>query len=389
MDWSDLPRDLLVRIGKSLDSGLDVLRSRGVCTSWRSSIPHFQARSPRFPLKFPQPPSALESGPRPRPPFYLCESTLYLVQPLNHFPTASSSCNKGWLIKVQESNSGKLCLLDPLPNQKYRCSPVPSNTLNLLNFRVVELRKAHMLGFQVPTPPRSETERSSALSYLSVYWVNKVVMIPSSAWTDADESAVFVIFNEGKLAFAKYGDEEWTLVGDASVEYDDIIVYKGQFYVVDRLGNVSWIKCSSLELVPFSPPLCGLGYQKHLVESCGALYVVDRYLDRERRRIENYITQPCFPKTVDFKVFKLDEEECGWVLLRSLGDLAFVLGTDWCLSVLAQEFVGCKGNSIYFLDQHETRVFSLEDSSFADFEFSMDDSDLFWEAPTWLTSANP
>jgi hypothetical protein len=229
----------------------------------------------------------------------------------------------------------------------------------------------------------------SALSYLSVYWVNKAVMIPSSAWTDADESAVFVIFDDGKLAFAKDGDEKWTLVGDASVEYDDIIVYKGQFYVVDRLGNVSWIKCSSLELVPFSPPLCGLGNQKHLVESCGALYVVDRYLDRERGRIENYITQPCFPKTVDFKVFKLDEEECGWVLLRSLGDRAFVLGTDWCLSVLSQEFVGCKGNCIYFLDQRETRVFSLEDSSFADFEFSMDDSDLFWEAPTWLTSANP
>ncbi|XP_059439454.1 putative F-box protein At1g65770 [Corylus avellana] len=390
VEWSNLPRDLLVMIGRSLDARVDVLRFRGVCTSWRSSIPSFHAHSPRFPLKFPEPFSALESASMlrvPQPQLYLCESTLYLLQPENPFPTSSSSCcNKGWLIKVQESNSGKLHLLDPLPSHKYRFSPVPPNTLNLLNFRVVELRKAHMLGFHVPTPRRSETERSSALSYRSVPWVNKVVMITSSAWTDADESAVFVIFSDGKLAFAKFGDEKWTLVGDASVEYDDIIVYKGQFYVVDRLGNVSWIRCSSLELVPFSPPLCGLGNQKHLVESCGALYVVDRYLDRERRTI---VTQPCFPKTVDFKVYKLDEEECGWVLLRSLGDRAFVLSTDWCLSVLAQEFVGCKGNCIYFFDQHETHVFSLEDSSFADFEFSMDDSHLFWEAPTLLTSANP
>jgi hypothetical protein len=68
-----------------------------------------------------------------------------------------------------------------------------------------------MLGFQVPTPPRSETERSSALSYLPIHWVNKVVMIPSSAWTDADESAVFIIFNEGKLAFAKSTcREQWS-----------------------------------------------------------------------------------------------------------------------------------------------------------------------------------
>ncbi|XP_062144576.1 putative F-box protein At1g65770 [Alnus glutinosa] len=393
VEWSDLPKDLLPMIGKSLDARVDVLRFRGVCTSWRSSIPPFHAHSSRFPLKFPEPRSALESASMSRQPVYLCESTLYLLQPVNPFPTSTSSCNKGWLIKVQESNSGKLRLLDPLPNHKYRCSPVTPNTLNLLKFRVVELRKSHMLRFDVATPPRSETERDRDLSYRcnrSIPWVNKVVMLPSSAWTDEDESAVFVIFNWGKLAFAKCGDEKWTLVGDQSLEYDDIIVYKGQFYVVDhRLGNVWWINCSSLTLVKFSPPVCGLGNQKHLVESCGALYVVDRYFDGERRRMENNFRRRNLPKTVGFKVYKLDEEGGGWVLLKSLGDRAFVLGADCCFSVSAKEFVGCKGNCIYFIDQHESHIFSLEDDSIADLPFFTDDSRPFWEAPTWLSSANP
>ena len=391
VDWSGLPKELLEVIGKSIDSGLDAIRSRSVCSSWRSSFPPFQARSPRFPLKFPDPGSALGSTPRSRSPVYLCESTLYLLQPVNPFPTSSSSsssCNKGWLIKVQESNSGKLRLLDPFPNHNYRLSPVTLNTLNLLNFRVVELRKAYVLRLHVATPPRSETKGSYAPRYRcnrSIHGVSKVVMFPISAWTDADEYAVFVIFNEGKLAFGKCGDEKWTLVGDQSFEYDDIIVYKGQFYVVDRWGTVFWIECSSLKLVPFSPPLCGLGNQKHLMESCGALYVVDRYIDGERKRMENNTWRRDFPKTVDFKVYKLDEEGGKWDLLKSLGDRAFVLGTDCCFSVSAQEFVGCKGNCIYFVDPRESHVFSLEDRSIADL-VSMNHP--FCEAPTWLSSVN-
>ncbi|KAK9995143.1 hypothetical protein SO802_024846 [Lithocarpus litseifolius] len=72
-----------------------------------------------------------------------------------------------------------------------------------------------------------------------------------------------------------------------TVLYGDIIEYKGQFYVTDTLGNISWKYNSSLKLVPFFPPLYALGSQKHLVESCGAFYVVDRYFNKERGRVEH------------------------------------------------------------------------------------------------------
>ena len=59
-------------------------------------------------------------------------------------------------------------------------------------------------------------------------------------------TAVFVIFGAGRLGLAKSGARSLAVVDDNGFEYDDITVYKGQFYVIDTLGNVSWIDNSSL-----------------------------------------------------------------------------------------------------------------------------------------------
>ena len=72
-------------------------------------------------------------------------------------------------------------------------------------------------------------------SDVNIAGVNKLVLFPNSAMTSCVEDAViFALFHEGKLGSVKYGDENWTLVDDHNFYYDDIIVYKGQSYVVDR-----------------------------------------------------------------------------------------------------------------------------------------------------------
>ncbi|KAG2694989.1 hypothetical protein I3760_08G170000 [Carya illinoinensis] len=381
VDWSDFPKELWSPIGKSLDTGIDVLRFRSVCSSWRASIPPSHPNSPRFPLQFPHPYDAF--------PTYICQSTIYCIQPLDSSSTstaATSSHIKGDLIKVQESASGKLRLLEPLASCAIHSYPRSAKTLNLLNFRIVEITKAYTLRFGSFGRAMVEDERRDILSYRSVPGVNKVVMFPNSAWTNAEGCAIFVIFLDGKLGFAKYGEDKLTLVDDQTSDYDDIIVYKGQFYVVDRLGVVFWIECSSLKLVQFSPPLCGLGSRKHLVESCGALYVVDEYLDRERGRMEGnrsyFNRRRELHNTIDFKVYKLDEEWGQWVLVKCLGDRAFILGSDCNFSVSAQEFVGCKRNRIYFMELEESRAFNLEDHRICDLAFSPD-------PPSWLYATNP
>ena len=56
-------------------------------------------------------------------------------------------------------------------------------------------------------------------------------MFPNSPWTNVNDSAVFVIFGAGKLCFAKSWARSLAVVDDNGFEYNDIAVYKGQFYV--------------------------------------------------------------------------------------------------------------------------------------------------------------
>jgi hypothetical protein len=380
VNWSDLPDEILPCIGKSLDASIDVLRFRSVCTSWRSSIPSSREISPCFPLPFPF------TGSNGNPiDAFVSQSTFYRLEPSEKNPNPSapsSSSPKGWLIKVEESETGQIRLLNPLSSLHTRFPPASfPKLINLLDFRAVEVSKAYKFQFSAGSP---------------IYGVSKVVLYPNSAWTSAKDCMIFAIYDDGKLGSAKYGDQKWTLVDDdENSHYDDIIVYKGHFYVINRLGIVSWIECSSLKLIQFFPPLCGLGTQKHLVESCGEFYVVDRYLNRERRgsrhlrenmnhNLRRYLV--C-PRTVDFKVYKLDQECGNWVMVQSLGDRVFFLGNDCSFSVSAREFGGgCKGNCIYFSDENDIGVFYLEDHVIGKIVNFPCFPHIFWPPPSWLTA---
>lgn len=253
--------------------------------------------------------------------------------------------------------------------------------------RLVDLISSHRIRDFTSTCPKvfsslefrmAELSKGYALRYVygssSIAGINKVVLSPrsGSGSVGQEESAIFVIYDQGKLGFAKNGAEDFTLVDGRILDYNDIIVYKGQPYVVDRWGTVSWID-SSLRVIQFSPPLFGFGSRKHLVVSCGELYVVDRYLDRDENmhdhdegnnnnnneHVNFYPRHPlqrrrydfCQAKTVDFKVHKLDEEWGRWVEVKNLGDQSFVLTSDCCFSVSAREVAGFRGNCIYYTEQ--------------------------------------
>ena len=374
VEWSNLPKELLPVIGKTLQARIDVIRFRSICTSWRSSIPPLREIS-TVPLPFPFPTSSGSQA-------FLSQSAIYRLEPPDENPNPSTCSSKSWLVKVEESEHGTVRLLNPLSSIHIRflSDPLPK-VINLLDFRVIEVSKAYRFQFS---------------SDMHVPGMNKLVLFPNSVWnTSVEDTLIFVLFHEGKLGFVKYGDENWTLVDDHNFYYDDIIVYKGQVYAVDRWGTVPWID-SSMKLIQFSPPLCGLGNQKHLVESCGEIYVVDRYFDRERRRwyldeninrnnhnLNNYRVHP---NTVDFKVYKLDQEWGCWVMVKDLGDRVFVLGNDCSFSVSAREFSGCEGNCIYFTDKNDIGVFYLENQRIGKKLDFKDRCHIFWPLPSWLSS---
>uniref|UniRef100_A0A6N2M0X6 Uncharacterized protein n=1 Tax=Salix viminalis TaxID=40686 RepID=A0A6N2M0X6_SALVM len=49
-----------------------------------------------------------------------------------------------------------------------------------------------------------------------------------------------------------------SMADETNSHYDDIIVYRGQAYVANRLGTVYWMD-SSLNVIQYSPPLYGCG----------------------------------------------------------------------------------------------------------------------------------
>ncbi|CAN0918954.1 Putative F-box protein At1g65770 [Linum grandiflorum] len=381
--WEDLPDDLLAAIGRRFDSRIDILRFRSVCNSWRSSVPlpNPDEQVPPVTVRLPYPVDT--DG-------VLDQSTICNFQFLSPIQTSSSSSSssqgsssssdapppQGWLMKAGESPRGKLLLSNPISNQKLFYSPIH---VNLLDVRLVQLRNS----FRVILP-----------SGLPSFEVNRVVVFPPSASprNNIGQLTLVAIYYEGKLGYWRSGDKTWTLIDDKNFEYDDIIPYRGQFYVVDRRGTVSWID-SSLKLIQYSPPLYGCGGQKNLVDSDGDLYVVDRYLDRERRSwkdVENAVVthssnpasflrgrrrrRKLNPRAVDFRVYKLDEDWGTWVNVTSLGDRVFVLTPECSLSVSAAEFVKGKGNCIYYSDDDDyldrgmlssesVQVFQFEDRS--------------------------
>ncbi|XP_045787228.1 putative F-box protein At1g65770 [Trifolium pratense] len=379
VDWSQLPIELWPKIGKYLDNHIDVLRFRSVCESFRSSIPHSLPNSPSFPLQIPHPINiSLINN--------LNQLTVYLIQPTdassnsNLESLATCSSSKGWLIKVEESRNQPLRLLSPVSDRKLSYPLSSSNNSsvmlwNLMDYRVIELCKSYTI--EKATPTRFSSS------------VIKVVFYPNSPWTSVEDCVSCCVFQEGKLGFMKHGDKQWKLVDEKNFYYDDVIVFKGQFYVTDKWGTISWIDVCSFKLVQFSPPLCGFGNKKHLVESCGSLYVVDRYYESNEDMRRNYVGRRHDRHDQDavvecFKVYKLDEEWGKWVDVKNLKDRAFILSKSCNFSVSTKELIGYQGNCIYFRDAFDVRMYNLDDHSVTTVDFNPCIDKTLWSRSPWM-----
>ncbi|KAL6220766.1 hypothetical protein ACLB2K_008522 [Fragaria x ananassa] len=161
-------------------------------------------------------------------------------------------------------------------------------------------------------------------------------------------------FSRKGVCFVRVGDEKLTNVDEQNSDYHDIIIYKGQCYVVDNWGTISWVN-SALEVIQFAPPICGSDGQKHLVKSCGDLCVVIKYLAEVTPQGNRTFMYPHQEnedaEAIDFKVYKRDQEWGKWVDVKDLGDRVFVLSNDVSFSVSTKEFAGVKVNCIFFIDQ--------------------------------------
>ncbi|KAK2386267.1 F-box protein [Trifolium repens] len=353
VEWLDLPTELWTMIAKHLiledNTSFEVFRFRSICKTWRSAHP--------LPQQTPFAPQVcIPLGRRGKS--FLLQTTMYRLEPLLHAPNInqdpSISSSKGWLIMLEDSQSVPLRLLNPFTRSHVSDTPqahiFSSGTLpkelNFLNFKVVKLLEAFNL-----------------LGYADN--VLKLVLFPSFP---VEGRMVCALFNDSNLCVRKIEDKKWTKIYYQGFHgYHDIIIHKGQLYVIDNQGTILWMNPLSMELVQFTQPLWSRynGKTKKMVEFDGRFYVV-----------EMHINVGSLPLEAVIKVYKVNEESGRWEVVKNLGDVAFVLGKDSNFSLSAKDYHGIEGNCIYFSYSSPSIICRV-------FRFSLEDSMLTTPEPFW------
>ncbi|CAH2051414.1 unnamed protein product [Thlaspi arvense] len=348
---------------------VDFLHFRSICTSWRSSVSLDDNPFPRRPLIDLNPlVITIHVGPNEPKQIFGLDRSAFLSR-ATFFRVSSSATSRGWLMKCDSDLLGyrRLRLLNPL-------SRLPMShlglTIDLLN--VSDIQDAYVVQIQ----RKKKKEQLFGFKRLVVTANGRLLGVGC----------------DGKIRY--WNGDVWTKMKEQVARFCDIIVERerGLTYTLDSHGNVWWVS-SSLGIFRYGPSLDEYATKEScrdlvLVECGGELYVVDRVVDDSlwirksgnwcRYRFtmihdddgdERWVTPEIsrfYPKTVGFKVYKVDEEVGKWVQVMSLGDHAFVMASDACFSVFADEFYGCLKNAIYFSDEAEpetTKVFKLDDGS--------------------------
>ncbi|XP_023644263.1 probable F-box protein At1g65740 [Capsella rubella] len=338
-DWSNLPEELLNLISVRLFSVLELQRFRSICTSWRrSSVPGtpFQSRRRLFHFDSISPSS---------PETFLSHNAFFRV-------SLSSSPSKGWIIKSDMDivNSGRFYLLHPLLLCPLHCY---FESIDLLEFTVSEIQEACVV-------------LDEAKARVTTPGFERSVLVQLNVGGDHHHGVLGVGW-DGDINYWD-GNIFWKLEQKSDPHFADIIVHKGVTCVLDSQGIV-WCISSDLEFSRYGTTSVdetvtnGCWGDMRFVECGRDLYVVERLPKVNPQMRKANIGTRKYSRTVGFKVYKMDEVLVKWVEVKTLGDKAFLMASDTCFSVSAQDFYGCLENSIYFFEKLCTKVFKLDNGN--------------------------
>ncbi|KAJ9153876.1 hypothetical protein P3X46_027266 [Hevea brasiliensis] len=407
ISWSNLPEDLLASIGKRMEDHFDIVRFRAVCHSWRCSI--------AAPSKFPPLPLELHflthDHVHPIATFSVSRRTVFRLELPAEYESSQAPFNNAWLIKVQEEeDGGKVRLINPFSRfpMKTLLDSFPKE-LNLLNFRLKQISTTFSIERSDPfdssdegsEDDEDEVDREGPMSC-------KVAFSRGPRPNDVNSHGVFSIIG-GELYSMRIGDELWTSM-DCADTYRDITNYKGNVFAVIRNGICSKNNGASLSMTHLVLPPRSFSGERYLVESCGDLFLVSRDFTTCLNLIYYDNDYKCFVKRegateipFKFEVFKMNNISPSpmvfqWEAVSNLGDRIFCVSRDCSYSVAAQDFPGCKGNCIYFVDElvdvhdyviddNKIFVYNLEDGSAAPLLAFPGLPNIFWPPRACLSSS--
>ncbi|VVB16065.1 unnamed protein product [Arabis nemorensis] len=321
--WSDLLPELLDVVFHSVDSAGDTLNCVTVCSSWRDSSSAVYSRK-FVPFLFVSHLSAEEETQL---------SDRFRVLSLENFDFSGTNqrlvcgATLGFLLTVTVSFPFEVHLQDPFANIVASLPP-------LISFEDVQRLLQSQAIF-----PDFETLKN---------FVKKAVS--STSLLDPDWVVLIIYNTDGKLAFCRRGDKQWTDLNSDHVasSVDDIVFCNGVFFALDRIGAIYHCELDpNPKAVPLSSPFRYDPCKKYFAESeYGKLWVVLKKLE----------LSDDYDFAIYFEIYEFNSETKEWTMVRSLRGKALFLSTHGdgrCVAVLACEsrsrgFI--KDNSVYFVN---------------------------------------
>lgn len=372
LNWSQLVSDLLDLILKRLPGG-DVLRSKAVCSSWKSvAQAHMSHRI--IPWLMLGPKEKVESDANSDPTtlyfFNLEEQKTYKFK--NAIPKELGECycvgsSRDWLVLMDERAHPCLIPKPILQQQDQIIRLPPLRKTDALD--VCEQIDGSYKVSQLKVAPAGTSDKIYRYTYESIkilreYFILKAVLCsdPSSS----DNYGVLVIYGKkSQVAFFKSSSQTWSDLFSDHQSFVDIVCCKNELYALSFAHAV--LVWDLENLVPIRKAIIGgvdehLCYMTYLVESAGEVLTVDcvweeDWNDTLGRRL---IQEPCnlfrSNRRVNFEVFKLDfDVDDNFPELNSIGDQIFFIGGRHSFS-LSSRNVCCEQNSVYLADAYCDRM---------------------------------
>ncbi|KAJ3690390.1 hypothetical protein LUZ61_019554 [Rhynchospora tenuis] len=366
--WSDLTFDVLEHITSFLPLP-DHYRFGAVCKNWR--LISKQRRHPPAPQL---PWLVLEDDKKTRTrKFYsLSEAKHYSLDIPELHGRYICGSSHGWLFAIDLKLTG--ILINPFTRECYELPPFPPWDHEYPNVTTL-------------------IEIGYTFEKLQTLYVYKAILSHDPK-EKSDFTAMIMFGVKNEPAFWRPGDSSWTVIDGLDYSMDDILYYKGNFYLVAAMNLICVVdfecKPKLVEVgieIPAEISVGECGIQRFLVDFNGHMLLIER----SGHSVENYKVI-----TDGFVVIEPKLEQNCYNTWYDIDGYALFLGRNACIHVDSCRLPKCKKNGIYFTHPiesqspkefgfHDLGVFDMITNKIMGTFYSVEKVFPQVDSPVWIT----
>ncbi|KAJ1688992.1 hypothetical protein LUZ63_013147 [Rhynchospora breviuscula] len=374
--WSDLTFDVLEHITSFLPLP-DHYRFGAICKNWRS-ISKLKRHPPT-----PQLPWLLledDKKTRNRKFYCLSEAKHYSIDILELHGRYICGSSYGWLFAVDLKITG--ILINPFTRECYELPPFPGYS---------EYTNVTTL---IENVPSDYNEEPIGWTFEEMQPIIVWKAILSHDPKERSDFTAMILFGEmNEPAFWRPGDSSWTVIDGLDCSMDDILYFKGNFYVVAAMNLLCVVdfecKPKLIEVgleIPAQISVEGCGLQRYLIDFNGHMLLIERFGHSDKN--DKSITD-------GFIVIEPKLEQNCYKIWEDIDGYALFLGRNAGIHVDSCRLPKCKKNGIYFTHPtesispvefgfHDLGVFDMTNKTIGTF-YSVEVFFPHVDSPVWIT----